>query len=187
MDNLYIQKVLNGDYAGFSYFVEKYKDMAYSIAFRIVNNSEDAEEIVQDSFIKAFKSLNKFRHDSKFSTWLYRIVVNNSLSKVKRRKIDSGNIDLDKVSDIAIAEIESTYNHLSHDDQKKYINLALNELNIEDRLLLTLYYLNENSLEEISEITEIKNENLKMKIHRARQKMYIVLKKKLKSEIKNLL
>lgn len=187
MDNLYIQKVLSGDYTGFSYFIDKYKDMAYSIAFRIVNNSEDAEEIVQDSFVKSFKSLNKFRQDSKFSTWFYRIVVNNSLSKVKRRKIDSGNIDLENVSDVAIEEIESTYNHLTQADQQKYINIALNQLNVEDSLLLTLYYLNENSLEEISEITEIKNENLKMKIHRARQKMYIVLEKELKSEIKNLL
>jgi len=187
MDNLYIQKVLNGDYTGFSYFVDKYKDMAYSIAFRIVNNSEDAEEIVQDSFVKSFKSLNKFRHDSKFSTWFYRIVVNNSLSKVKRRKIDSGNIDLENVSNVVIEEIESTYYQLTQADQQKYINIALNHLNAEDSLLLTLYYLNENSLDEISEITEIKNENLKMKIHRARQKMYIVLEKELKSEIKNLL
>jgi RNA polymerase sigma-70 factor (ECF subfamily) len=187
MDHLFIQKVLNGDYDGFTYFIDKYKDMAYSIAFRIINNSEDAEEIVQDSFVKAFKSLKKFRYDSKFSTWFYRIVVNNSLSKVKRRKVDCENVNLDKVPEIAIADIETTYNHLTQADQQKYINLALNQLNMEDSLLLTLYYLNENTLEEISEITEIKNENLKMKIHRARQKMYILLEKELKSEIKNLL
>jgi len=187
MDNLYIQKVLNGDYTGFSYFVDKYKDMAYSIAFRILNDCEDAEEIVQDSFVKAFKSLSKFRQDSKFSTWFYRIVVNSSLTRVKRRKTNSENIELDRVSDVSIEEIESVYTRLTFSDQQKYINLALNELNLEDRLLLTLYYLNENTIEEIAEITEIKKENLKMKIHRARTKMYIVMEKKLKSEIKNLL
>jgi len=187
MDNLYIQKVLNGDYAGFSYFIDQYKDMAYSIAFRIVNNSEDAEEIVQDSFVKAFKSLKKFRQDSKFSTWFYRIVVNGSLSKVGRRKINLGYINLDNVSDVAIEEIELAYNHLAHSDQQKYIHIALNRLDIEDRLILTLYYLNNNSLEEIAEITEIKIENLKMKLFRARQKMYIILEKELNSETKNLL
>jgi RNA polymerase sigma-70 factor (ECF subfamily) len=187
MDNLYIQKVLNGDCAGFSYFIDKYKDMAYSIAFRIVNNSEDAEEIVQDSFVRSFKSLNKFRQDSKFSTWFYRIVVNNSLSKLKGRKIDFGEVDIENVADVLVEEIESTYSRLTQADQQKYINIALSQLSVEDSLLLTLYYLNENSLEEISEITEIKNENLKMKIHRARQKMYVVLAKELKFEIKNLL
>lgn len=86
MDSLYLQKIIAGDISKFSYFIEKYKDMAFSIAFRIINNREDAEEIVQDSFLKAFKSLKKFRQDSKFSTWFYRIVVNHSLSKLKREK-----------------------------------------------------------------------------------------------------
>jgi len=187
MDNLYLQKVLEGDVSKFSFFIEKYKDMAFSIAFRIIDNREDAEEIVQDSFLKAFKALSKFKGDSKFSTWFYRIVVNNSLSRLKRDKTESLNIDLDKVSDVVIEKVESVYKGLTHSDQQKFINISLAELCIEDRLLLTLYYLNENSLEEITAITDIAQENLKMKIHRARKKMYIVLEKRLKSEIQNLL
>lgn len=187
MDNLYLQKILAGDISKFSYFIEKYKDMAFSIAFRIVSNREDAEEIVQDSFLKAFKALNKFRHDSKFSTWFYRIVVNNSLSKIKRDRKESGDIDIDKVSDTIIEHVEVVYKSLTNADQQKFINIALNELSIEDRLLLTLYYLNENSIVEITEITDISQENLKMKIHRARKKMYIVLESKLRSELQNLL
>lgn len=187
MDKIYLQKVIEGDISKFSYFIEKYKDMAFSIAFRIINNREDAEEIVQDSFLRAFKSLKKFRFDSKFSTWFYRIVVNNSLSKLKREKQDTRNIDIDKVSDSIIENVESVYKGLIQADQQKFINYALNELCIEDRLLLTLYYLNENSIEEISEITNISQETLKMKIHRARKKMYIVLEERLKSEIHNLI
>jgi RNA polymerase sigma-70 factor (ECF subfamily) len=186
MDNLYIQKVLNGNYTAFSYFVDNYKDMAYSIAFRIVNNNEEAEEIIQDSFLKAFKSLNKFRQDYKFSTLFYKIVVNNSLTRVKRRKTAEYD-DLTNIENVAIEDIESVHYRLSYSDQQKYINYALSKLNIEDRLLLTLFYLNENTLEEITEITKVKRENLKMKIHRARKKMYVVLEKELKSEIKNLL
>jgi RNA polymerase sigma factor (sigma-70 family) len=170
MENLYLQKVLEGDISEFSYFIEKYKDMAFSIAFRIIDNREDAEEIVQDSFLRAFKSLKKFRFDSKFSTWFYRIVVNNSLSKLKREKQDTCNIDIDKVSDSIIENVESVYKGLIHADQQKFINYALGELCIEDKLLLTLYYLNENSIEEISEITNISQQTLKMKIHRARKK-----------------
>lgn len=187
MENLYLQKVLEGDISKFSYFIEKYKDMAFSIAFRIINNREDAEEIVQDSFLRAFKSLKKFRFDSKFSTWFYRIVVNNSLSKLKREKQDTRNIDIDKVSDSIIENVESVYKGLIQADQQKFINYALSELCIEDRLLLTLYYLNENSIEEIAEITNISQGTLKMKIHRARKKMYLVLEERLKSEIHNLI
>lgn len=187
MEKLYLQKVLEGDISKFSYIIEKYKDMAFSIAFRIINNREDAEEIVQDSFLRAFKSLKKFRFDSKFSTWFYRIVVNNSLSKLKREKQDTRNIDIDKVSDSIIENVESVYKGLIQVDQQKFINYALSELCIEDRLLLTLYYLNENSIEEIAEITNISQETLKMKIHRARKKMYIVLEERLKSEIHSLI
>jgi RNA polymerase sigma factor (sigma-70 family) len=187
MDNLYIQKVLNGDCNAFSYFVNEYKDMAFAVAFRIVNNREDTEEIVQDSFLKAFRSLGKFRQDSKFSTWFYRIVINQSLTKVQRRKTRPDNIDLKKAESIAVDEIESGYSRLSHSDQRKHINDALNDLNMEDSLILTLYYLNENSLEEIAEMTGIKWENLKMKVHRARQKLFYLLEQKLKSEIKDLL
>ena len=187
MDNLYIQKVLNGDCNAFSYFVSEYRDMAFAVAFRIVNSREDAEEIVQDSFVKAFRSLGKFRQDSKFSTWFYRIVINNSLTKVQRRKTRPDNIDLKKAESIAVDEMESVYSKLSRSDRRKYIDDALNELNMEDSLILTLYYLNENTLEEIAEMTGIKRENLKMKIHRARQKMFYLLEKKLKSEIKDLL
>jgi RNA polymerase sigma-70 factor (ECF subfamily) len=187
MDKLYLQKVLEGDIYKFSYFIEKYKDMAFSIAFRIINNREDAEEIVQDSFLRAYKSLKKFRFDSKFSTWFTRIVVNNSLSKLKREKKDSFDVDLDKISDSIIENVDSVYKDLTRADQQKYINHALDDMCTEDSLLLTLYYLNENSIEEITEITNISQKTLKMKIHRARKKMFILLEKRLKSETQNLL
>jgi len=186
MEQLYIQKVIEGDLSKFSYFIENYKDMAFSIAFRITNNTEDAEEVVQDSFLKAFKSLKEFRRDSKFSTWFYKIVVNNSLTKIKSRKQEVQDIDIDKVSNQLIENVESVYTNLTAADQKHYINIALEELISEDRLLLTLYYLNENTIDEVSEISGIKAENVKMKLHRARKKMFIILNQKLKTETQNI-
>jgi len=182
MEQLYVKKVVEGDLSKFSYFVENYKHMAFSIAFRIINNREDAEEIVQDSFLKAFRSLKKFRHDSKFSTWFYKIVVNCSLSKIKKRKTEVCDIDSIDDNDVIIENVESEYKNLTIADQKKYINIALDKLRYEDRLILTLYYLNENTIDEVSVLTGIKSENVKMKLHRARKKMYIVLNNKLKSE-----
>ncbi len=187
MDNLYIQKVLNGDCSAFSYFIDNYKDMAYSIAFRILENREDAEEIVQDSFLKAFKSLKDFRLDSKFSTWLYKIIVNSALTKARRRKLIVRSNDVSEIEIIEPEKIETAYSSLSQADRHKYIDFALSKLSIEDRLILTLYYLNENSINEIVEITNINRDNLKMKIHRARQKMFVILEQELKTELKDLL
>lgn len=186
MELFYIRQVLEGDIAQFSYFVETHKDMAYSVAFSIINDKEDAEDAVQDAYLKAYRSLHQLRQDSKFSTWFYRIVANTSLTKVKRNKI-SRDIAVNEVSDMFIENTESAYKNLAQAEQRKFIDLAMDELNSEDRLLITLYYLNENSMEEITEITNIPPENLKMKLHRARKKMYVVLSALLKSETKNII
>lgn len=187
MDDLYLRLVLEGNVSKFSYFVDKYKGMAFSIAFRIVDNKEDAEEIVQDAFLKAFRSLEKFRKDSKFSTWFYKIVVNSSLSRTRSKKPELSSIDEDDIADVVVESVESAYRSLDLSDQKKFIHHALEELGIEDRLLLTLYYLNENSIDEITEITNITQDNVKMKLHRARNKMYKILNKNLKLEIQSIL
>ena len=86
MELFYIRQILAGDLSKFTFLVENYKDMAYSIALRMVNNQEDAEDVVQDSFIKVYQSLGTFRQESKFSTWFYKIVVNTALTKVKRKR-----------------------------------------------------------------------------------------------------
>jgi len=187
MDDIYLRLVLEGNVSKFSYFVDKYKGMAFSIAFRIVDNREDAEEVVQDAFLKAFKSLDKFRKDSKFSTWFYRIVVNSSLSRARNKRPELSSIDEEDVTDVVIESVESVYRSLNLLEQKKFTHHALEELNVEDRLLMTLFYLNENSIDEITEITGITPENVKMKLHRARNKMYKVLNKNLKSEIQSIL
>ncbi|MGD0037446.1 MAG: RNA polymerase sigma factor [Bacteroidota bacterium] len=187
MDDLYLKLVLEGNVSKYSYFIDKYKGMAFSIAFRIVDNREDAEEIVQDAFLKAFRSLDKFRKDSKFSTWFYRIVVNSSLSRTRGKRPEFSSIEEDDITDIVIESVESAYRSLDSSDQKKFIHNALEELNVEDRLLLTLYYLTENSIDEITEITSINQDNAKMKLHRARNKMYKILNKNLKSEIQSIL
>ncbi|MGC1389691.1 MAG: RNA polymerase sigma factor [Bacteroidales bacterium] len=187
MEDKYICEILNGNTSGYSYFVSNYKDMAYSIAYRIVNNKEDAEEIVQDSFVRAYKSLHKFRQSSKFSTWFYRIVVNRALSirsQVKKFIIE---IDLNTIPEVQFEEIDTAYRNLTQVERVKYINSALKELPEEDSLLLTLFYLNENSIAEITEITGISGENVKMKLSRARKKMYVKLEKSLKLELKSIL
>jgi RNA polymerase sigma-70 factor (ECF subfamily) len=187
MELTYIKRILKGELSQYTYFINRYKDMAYAIAFRIINNKEDAEEVVQDSFLKAYQGLKHFRGDSKFSTWFYKIVVNTSLSKAKRKISFSVDLNPGEAGEVSADNIETAYRKLAQAEQKKIIHTALAALEMEDSLLLTLYYLNQNSIEEIFEITGIPPENIKMKLHRARKKMYGVLNNTLKTEMQYLL
>ena len=81
-----LKLAVQGDEAGLDYLVSVYKDLAYTIAIKIVSNHEDAEEVVQDAFLKAFSALENFREASKFSTWLYRIVYNTAITKARGKK-----------------------------------------------------------------------------------------------------
>ena len=94
-DEHYIEKTLKGDANAFAYLIDRYKDMVFTLAIKMVKSREEAEEVSQDSFIKAFRSLDKFKGDSKFSTWLYKIVYNNCMDLVKKkaRRYDTGTID----------------------------------------------------------------------------------------------
>ena len=86
MIETYIQKVLSGDKDAFRYIITKYKDMAYSFAISVVKDEFLAQEVLQISFIRAYSKLHTFKGNSKFSTWLYRIVVNESFKILNKRK-----------------------------------------------------------------------------------------------------
>jgi RNA polymerase sigma-70 factor (ECF subfamily) len=83
----------DSEYKYYSKLIEKYKDMAYTIALKITRNEQDSEEIVQDSFVKMFQGLNKFKNESKFSTWFYRIVYNTSISALRNKRIKTVDIE----------------------------------------------------------------------------------------------
>jgi RNA polymerase sigma-70 factor (ECF subfamily) len=87
-DNDYIGRVLSGDVSAYASLVAKHKNLVFSIVLKIVNNREDAEEISQDVFLKAYQSLSTFERKSKFSTWLYRIAYNAAISKTRKKKVE---------------------------------------------------------------------------------------------------
>ncbi len=186
MDSIYIQKVLDGDGHAFRYFIEQYRDMAYSLAISIVKNAPLAEEVTQDAFIKAYKALPNFEQRSRFSTWLYKIVTNEALKKVKKKSLDYA-ADIDEVNNVQYSDINESITELNEQDQKYYINLVLEKLSPNDSLILRLFYLNENTLKEIQEITGFSETNIKTILHRSRKRFYIALKEELKHEIKSII
>lgn len=186
-DNFYIEKVLKGDVSSFTYLVDKYKNMAFTLALRIIRNREDAEEAVQDSFLKAYLSLSEFKYESGFSTWLYRIVYTTAISKTRKIRIELDSIDENTNDELDFDTINDGVNKLRTEEQRKYINEVLEYLPEDESALMTLYYLNENSVDEISKITGLTKSNIKIKLLRARNKFFIKLKSLLKEEMFELL
>ncbi len=186
-DKLYIEKVLNGDTRQYSFLVDKYQNMAFTLAFRISGNREDAEEIAQDSFVKAYQALNRFKIDAKFSTWLYRIVYNTSISYLRKRKGVTVEFD-ENIGGLSSNENTiNSLNEISQKAQNKYIKLAINKLLPQEALILTLYYYDDCSIKEISEITGLAASNIKVKLHRLRKKLYGSLYQLLNEEVRDLI
>ena len=174
-DTTYIEQMLAGNINAFSYIVDRHKDKAYNLAFRICGNHEEAEEIAQDSFLKAYRSLNGFKMKSSFATWLYRIVYNTAISHVRIKK--KGVLSLE---DFPADATDFIGNNSSEEEaEKEYrnavVNFALQKINEEERGLISLFYYEDMSTEEIADVTGISKSNIKVKLFRARQKMLVII------------
>ena len=186
-DEHYIERVLNGDQSSYAILVERHKDMIYTIALRMLKNHEEAEEIAQDTFLKAYKSLKNFKFKSKFSTWLYKIVYNLCISQLRKKKTQMFSIDDDETPHFEISETTYRVDSLEQNDRKKYIEKAINQLNEDEQTIILLYYHEELATEEIAKITDLSVSNIKVKLFRARKKLYEHLNQLLKGETKNIL
>ena len=182
-DQLYIDKVISGDLSAYTYLVDKHKDMAFSVALRIVRNREDAEEIVQDAFVKAYQNIEAFRNKSKFSTWLYRIVFNAAISRTRKKSLESTDLDSFVIDNYSTDEIKENINKLDSNEQIKLVNKLIDKLPPLEYTLINLYYKEECSIDEISEITGLTDSNVKVKLHRIRKKLYSELQQILNVEL----
>lgn len=171
-DNYYIERVLSGDTSSYAMLVSKHKSLVFSIALKILNNREDAEEIAQDSFLKAYQSLRTFERKSKFSTWLYRITYNAAISKTRKKKVEFVSMDTAIIDNYSTDEFSTNLHDTSDIDKKALMEKALSGLPGEDSLLITLFYKAENSIEEISSITGLSVSNVKVRLFRIRKRLY---------------
>jgi len=171
-DNYYIERVLGGDTAAYATLVAKHKNLVFSIALKILNNREDAEEIAQDCFIKVFQALKTFERKSKFSTWLYRIVYNAAISRTRKKRLEQVPMDNYIIDNYTEDEMVPGMGDIDPEEQKVMVEKALARLSDDDNLLVTLFYKGENSIEEISNITGLSMSNVKVRLHRIRKKLH---------------
>ncbi len=172
-----IDKVLAGDQGVYAVLVDRYKSYTYTIAMKILQNRPDAEEAAQDSFIKAYHNLKGFNRQSKFSTWLYRIAFNTAITYKRKQRQKFQDIE-----NTVIVYQQEAEGMLEKTDKQKYLNQAMANLNAADRTALTLFYMQEFSLEEIAEIMNMQANTVKVRIHRARQRVGEELKNILQKE-----
>jgi RNA polymerase sigma-70 factor (ECF subfamily) len=186
-DNFYLEQIKQGNTNAYAMLINKHKTMAFNVALRITHNREDAEEVIQDAFLKVYYSIKDFEGKSKFTTWLFRIVYNQAISKIRKKTIDQHTLDEEIIDNFTAGEISNGLTYLKAEEQTKYINLALEKLTEEDSTIVTLFYLNESSVEEVSEITGLSEANVKVKLHRSRKKLYDELKLLLSNEVNTLI
>jgi RNA polymerase sigma-70 factor (ECF subfamily) len=184
-DQLYITKVINGDTNAFTYLVDNYKDLVFSLAYKMTKSREAAEEISQDTFIKAFKNLIKFKGDSKFSTWLYRIAYHTSLDRIKKDKKTNNTFQINEITLNQIHSVENVLEGIERKERAKIMELCLQKLSDDERAIIWMFYYDELSLKEIIEVTNLSEANIKVKLHRARKKLLTIVKENVEPELIN--
>lgn len=180
-----VKQIREGDMLAFRNLVEKYKDVSFSLACSVLKDEEEAEDALQDAFMKVLNNINKFRFDASFATWLYRIVVNTCL-KVKEKNKKHLYDDLSEVLNIPSDDI-SSLDKYSEKERSGYINATFKLMKPEEALLLRLYYLCELSISDIKEVTDFTETNIKVMLYRGRKNMYHLLNKLTGNEINDLI
>ncbi len=180
-----IRKVLEGDTSSYAFLVNKYQNKAYRLALGIVKIEEDAEEIAQDSFVKAYNALKNFSGNSSFSTWFYRIVYNTALSRTRKKVLPSVDI-VDHQNNISLTSTEKSFKNLVNQDQIKYVKLALQQLTKEECSIVHLYYSEEMNMNDIGKVLKISHGNVRVKLTRTKKKLVAILQQLLRHELKEM-
>jgi len=182
-----ISQVLNGDHNAYALLVERYKTYVFTLTFRFTKNREDAEEVSQDIFIKAYRSLADFKGASKFSTWLYTIVNTTCITFLRKKRLEVHSLDDERTFELADSQ-DSGFN-ANQVEQKSKINMvtrAIALLNPDDAEIITLFYKSEQSLEEIGQILGLEPNTAKVRLHRARTRLKDKMEKYFAEEVRDL-
>lgn len=172
-----IDNILTGEQAKYAALVDKYKSYAFTIAFKIVGNREEAEEVAQDAFVKAYQYLKNFNRQAKFSTWLYRIVFNTAISYKRKHRAMT-----EEIENVEFENSDTSEAILERNDKEVFISRAMEKLNETDQIALRLFYLNELNLDEVATMMNQNVNTIKVRIHRARLRLAEELKRLLPNE-----
>lgn len=179
--------MLNGDHQAYAELVNRYQNYVFTLALRFTKNREDAEELSQDIFVKAYKALRDFKGNSKFSTWLYMIVNNTCITFLRKKKLQVHSLDQEGVFEVADSHDSGLRaNMVESKSRINMVNQAINLLSPDDAEVITLFYKSEQSLEEIAQILGIEQNTAKVRLHRARTRLKEKMEKHFAEEVKDI-
>jgi RNA polymerase sigma factor (sigma-70 family) len=186
-DTEIIKRILQGEQALFAQLVQRYQQYVFTLVLRFTDSREDAEEISQDVFVKAYRSLADFRGESKFSTWLYTVVRTSSITFLRKKKLDTTSLDNERTF-LQLENRESGFNANAMEQKSRHamVNAAIRLLSPDDGQIITLFYKGEQSLEEIGRIMGLEPNTVKVRLHRARNRLREKMEKHFSDEVREL-
>ena len=180
-DHRLIAECLKGDTLAFGELIRRYQDRLFNMVYRVVGNVEDAQDIVQDTFLNAYRSLNSFKGDAEFFTWLYRIAWNTAVSLKRKQKAAlslhgsrNGQSGIDPLDG---SESSQPGHALEKAEQETRIQAALNRLSPEHRAVLILKEMEGQRYEDIAEILGVPVGTIRSRLHRARMELRDILER----------
>lgn len=183
-DLVLIDEVLKGNINAYNTLVERYQNFVFTIAYKLINKREEAEEAAQDCFVKCYHSLKNFKRESKFSTWLYTIAHNTTLTFLRKKKLDIVSIQQgDNEGWISNMADEQGENQFDIKSKQILLKKATEKLPDTDAMVLTLFYQGEQTLDEIASIMKMESNAVKVKLFRARNKLKTILENDFKEEL----
>lgn len=186
-DNEVISRVLQGEQSAYAELVSRYQGYVFTLVMRMIKSREDAEEVAQDVFVKAYRSLADFRGEAKFSTWLYTITNTTCITFLRKKKLDIHSLDNEKLFEVADSK-DSGFraNMVEQKSRVNMVNEAIAMLSRDDAEIITLFYKAEQNLEEIARILAIEANTAKVRLHRARTRLKEKMEKHFSEEVKNI-
>lgn len=178
-DTYYIQKILDGDMEFFSRLVDRYSHRIYLLIVKIVRYREEAEELTQDVFVKVFQVLHSFKGDCRFSTWIYRIAYNTAISATRKKKHEFLYIEENTIDNVLDEKVQETLETGENEEQLQKLEEAVNLLPADERGMISLFYTESHSIEEVADITGLSVSNVKVKLYRIRKKLYVIMKEEM--------
>lgn len=173
-----IEKASGGDSGAFGVLVEQYSGQMYALALRICGNREDAEEVTQDAFIKIHENLKKFRGESSFSSWAYRITYNTAISYIRKHKrtrySELYNERVHSEENRGILPEEENGEALTRESNLLRLENAMEKLPPDDKVLILLFYREDKPVREIAGIMDLSENNVKTRLHRIRKRLGVI-------------
>lgn len=166
----WIEEVRAGNMQAFTKIIDKYKNQLFATVLRMTKNPEDAQDLVQEAFIKVYEQLNKYDFKGSFSSWLYRVTINHCLDELRKKRYQVEHITFNEKGIESSEENEPEIVFLKK-EKSRQLEKLIASLPEDERMIILLRYANERSYEEISELLHIPLSTVRNKLHRAKKKL----------------